>query len=218
MRPHLVWRRTKAAFFIEPKSWISLRLVFPRLLPLFETFLCLLRFNTLWFSPLIWSEACCKSCDIMRVDFSSGRRFSPSGSGLSWKRELSIQCCSVQHSIPMFRAACWSVGPRVMCRVRHALDDLSAILSQNSKSFFIFNRKYICAAFFFDKCRLLYFFLINFLYPIQFWEAICGQPAARMWVHRPGTLRDDCGESHVLRQHFLPLAASETYKSIHKIE
>lgn len=145
VRPHLVWRRTKAAFFIEPKSWISLRLVFPRLLPLFETFLCLLRFNTLWFSPLIWSKAYCKSCDIMRVDFSSGRRFSPGGSGFSWKRELSIQCCSVQHSIQKFRAACWSVGPRVMCRVRHALDDLSAILSQNSKPFFIFNRKYLYA-------------------------------------------------------------------------
>lgn len=113
VRPHLVWRRTKAAFFIEPKSWISLRLVFPRLLPLFETFLCLLRFNTLWFSPLVWSEAYCKSCDIMRVDFSSGRRFSPGGEWFQLKEgtvHSMLLCSTFYTEVPHCMLKCWATS------------------------------------------------------------------------------------------------------------
>lgn len=96
----LHWGRVldKGCILHQTTSWISSCSEFPWLLPFFEPFwsLLLLIFPG---SPLIRSEAYCTNCDVVKVDFSRGGCFPSGGSGNSWKEELSIQCCSVQHFI-----------------------------------------------------------------------------------------------------------------------
>lgn len=142
---------------------------FPWLLPFFDRFWCL----QLLITPPFRAK------HTVQIMTSWNWTFPEAGVslllGVVWAERRN---CLLDDKVPYCIFKCWA---KSCIKLTHVLDDLSVPQSSDCTG----NE---------DKQTLIILLIV--LFAVQFWEAICRQPAARMWVHRPGTLGDDCGESH----------------------
>lgn len=160
---------------------------------LVQDFLLRVALNILSFPPP--SEAR-YTCTVEMV-MSWQRAFQEVGLFTQWKvdwaeRRSSGQCYSVEHFIENLSATYLKFGSSAEVETYQKVRKSELTKVTNGFFYIIFgiNSGLILTQHFVDG----FFFSFSF----QFWQTISRQSAAWMWVHRPGTLRNDCGESQFL--------------------